>query len=69
MAGKDLQTSCIRYEKVTVLMFHWEHDDMRVPPLETKMAIKFGQLFDNTVERYVVEPVRYRELVGAGFVC
>lgn len=53
---KGLPTSRNQYQKVAVLMLHWEHDDIGVVPLEDEMANLFEQLFNYAVERYVIEP-------------
>lgn len=52
---KGLPTSR-NYQSVAVLMFHWEHDDIGVVPLEDEMAASFEQLFNYTKERFTIDP-------------
>lgn len=53
---RGLPTNRNQYQSVAVLMFHWQHDDIGVVPLENEMAQLFEQLFNYRVERYIVEP-------------
>jgi len=52
---KGLPTSRVAYEKVSVLMMHWDSDDIGVIPLERELGNVFRVIFRFVIEYYEIE--------------